>query len=148
MNDPVLAAVRFGWGLLLGMGLGLVYGFLRPLRRRHRAVPDLIFVAAAMYAWLVLSFGVCAGDIRLGTTAALPVGLVLWEWTVGRLLRPIFFLFWRVILFPFQKIIQIFLKISKKVFAYMKKWVTITWNICRYRQGSGGETHDRQREKI
>lgn len=148
MNDPGLAAVRFGWGLALGLGLGLVYGFLRPLRRRHRAVPDLIFMAVAFYAWLILSFQICEGDIRIGTTAALPIGMVLFECTLGILLKPVFFLFWNVILFPIEKIVEIFLKIMKKVFAYMKKWVTIGWNNCRNRHRSGGDPHDRQRKKI
>lgn len=141
MSEPLVGAMRFGWGLLIGAGLGLVYGFLRPLRRRHCIVPDLIFLLIAFYGWLVLSFGICRGDIRLGTTVALPVGMLLWEWTVGRLLRPVFFLFWKVIMLPFRKIIEIFRKIIKKVFAYIKKWVTIGWN--HNRRKSGGEPLDR-----
>lgn len=148
MNEPAVAAVRFGWGLVLGLGLGAVYGFLRPLRRRHSVLPDLIFVAAAFYGWLVLSFGICQGDIRLGTTAALPLGAVLWDRTAGKLLRPVFSLFWRIILYPFRKILGLFCKISKKVFAYMKKWVTIGWNICRNRHGNGGGPGDSKREKV
>ena len=95
MTDPAQEFLRVGWGLALGAGLGLWYGFLRPLRRRWDAPADLLFVAGALYAWLVLSFAVCQGDIRIGYTAALILGTVAWEATVGRWLRRPFALFWK-----------------------------------------------------
>lgn len=110
MTDPALSALRFGAGLALGAALGLVYGFLRPLRTRRSAPADLLFMAAAFYAWLVLSFAVCRGDIRLGITLALPLGALLWENTAGRLLRRPFRLFWQgvaaavgLLMLPFKK---------------------------------------------
>lgn len=152
---PAQAAVRFGWGLVLGGGLGLLYGFLRPLRRRHQLLPDTLFIAAAFYAWLILSFPICQGDIRLGITAALPIGGILWEMTAGRVLRPVFCLFWKVVFrifsilsLPFKKIIGFFLNFLKKVFAYIKKWVTIGWNIRRHRRESGGDKHDHRQQEV
>ena len=35
MTAPTLAARNLGWALALGICLGLVYGLLRPLRRRR-----------------------------------------------------------------------------------------------------------------
>ena len=81
MTPPALAAWRFGVACLYGIGLGGVYGFLRPVRPRSFA--DALFVAAMFYAWLQLSFAICRGDIRLGYTAGLFVGMAAWELTLG-----------------------------------------------------------------
>ena len=97
MTGPALAAWRFGAGVLLGAGLGLCYGALRPLRVRHPHLADLIFVGIMGYAWLVHSFAVCRGDIRLGYTAGLILGCWGWEATFGRWLRPVFFRIWQPI---------------------------------------------------
>ena len=56
MTAPADAAVRFGWGLLLGASLGLFYGFLRPLRPKRTTLADGIFLLAAFYLWLLLQF--------------------------------------------------------------------------------------------
>ncbi len=137
--SAAVQAVRFGWGLVLGVGLGAVYGFLRPLRRRHHLPADGLFLLAAFYAWLVLSFQICAGDIRPGITLALFLGAILWEIAPGRLIDPLFSLFWKVIyriltilFLPFTKIFAIFLKILKKVFASMKKSGTMYKRIRRH----------------
>lgn len=128
MTAPQTAWVRLAWALGLGMGLGLFYGFLRPLRRRIHWPADLLFVAAAFYAWVYLSFGVCRGDIRMGATAAMGLGALTWEMTLGRLLRKPFFVVWKgiswlfgVIFLPIRKIFEITRKICKKVFASAKK---------------------------
>ena len=63
--------------LCLGAGLGVVYGFLRPARRSHPHLADLIFVCCAFYAWLWHGFAVCRGDLRLGYTLALLAGGVV-----------------------------------------------------------------------
>ena len=94
MTEPVLDARRFGIACLLGLGLGLYYGFLRPLRPRHTALSDLLFLPGLFYSWLWLSFAVCQGDIRLGYCMGLLVGALVFEQTVGRWLRPVFRLFW------------------------------------------------------
>ena len=66
MTAPGLAARRFLISCLLGLGLGLVYGFLRPFRRRFPKLGDTLFLFAAGSAWLQLSFRVCQGDLRIG----------------------------------------------------------------------------------
>ena len=66
MTAPALDAARFSAACLLGMGLGVIYGFLRPLRPRLTALADLIFVACFGAAWVYHSFGICRGDLRLG----------------------------------------------------------------------------------
>ena len=132
MTAPQTALVRLAWALGLGMGLGLLYGFLRPLRRRCHWPADLLFVAAALYAWVYLSFGVCRGDIRMGATVAMGLGALTWEMTLGRLLRCPFSMVWKgigwifgVIFLPFRKIFKILRKKRKKVFASVKKKGTI-----------------------
>ena len=74
MNPPALALQRFGAGCLLGVGLGLWYCFLRPLRPKHTALSDLLFLLGLGWAWLYLAFPVCDGDLRAGYSAALGVG--------------------------------------------------------------------------
>ena len=80
---PAQSLRHFGIACLLGVGLGILYGFLRPLRGRLTPLADLVFVVAAFWAWLQLCFGVCRGDIRLGCCMGLPAGIFCWELTVG-----------------------------------------------------------------
>lgn len=133
LTGPALDAARFLYACLLGGALGLYYGFLRPLRPRHTALSDLLFLPALGWAWLYLGFAICRGDIRLGYCSGLLIGAMVWEWTAGRCLRPVFFWFWAVIskiwgvFSPLPK--KIFKKIGKfikNVFAFLKKWFTIT----------------------
>lgn len=145
MTEPVQAAGWFAQALLLGMGLGCLYGFLRPLRPRLTTLADLVFSAAAIWAWLVLSFGICGGDLRLSGTLALAAGGFCWELTAGRLLRPVFLGFWRLvgrvfgwITRPVQYFLKIFRKFIKNVLHKGKQWVTIGWNRCCPRQGRKG----------
>ena len=86
MTTPALAASRFAAACLLGLGLGLWYEFLRPLRPRHTNLSDLLFLPGAFWAWLYLSFGVCGGDLRLGYCAGLFVGAWVFRLLPGRLL--------------------------------------------------------------
>ena len=132
MTAPAIAAQRFLWGLLLGAQLALVYEFLRPLRRRHHAPMDLVFVGFGFWVWIWYSFQICAGDIRLGATAALILGTVFTDFLTGRLLRKLFFPFWRGIFHIFSQFFRpaknFFEKtrlFSKKVFASGKKRGTI-----------------------
>ena len=83
MTGPALSAWRIGVALALGAGLGLLNAFLRPLRSRTSVPADLVLGAAAMYAFAWLSFAVCRGDIRLGTTAGLLVGAWAFQITAG-----------------------------------------------------------------
>lgn len=146
MNGPELDLHRFLCACGIGLGLGFYYGFLRPLRPRHTRLSDLLFFPALFYGWLYLGFAVCRGDIRMGYTAGLLVGVLFWEMTVGRWLRPVFVWFWRLIsriwrliLWPFEKIFKFFCKKLKKLFAIWKKWFTIIWtNRRNRRRGNGG----------
>ena len=94
MIAPLVDACRFGWGLLIGAALGIIYGFLRPLRKRHTTFADTLFVLAACYGYLILQFGICQADVRLAYFLAMICGCILWEGTIGRLLRPVFPFFW------------------------------------------------------
>lgn len=92
---PEVAAWRLGCSMALGAALGLTYGFLRPLRPRHTWLADGLFLLAAIWVWLYLSFAICRGDLRTGVSFGMLTGLILWEGTAGRLLRPLFSLFWK-----------------------------------------------------
>lgn len=120
-------------GLLLGAGLGLFYGFLRPVRPRW--LSDLAFIAALFWAWIYLGFGLCGGDLRMGYSLSLLVGIILWECTFGIFLRPVFSCFWKCFYGTFLRVWRLFKKLCKKVgdfinflFARSKKWVTIECN--------------------
>lgn len=126
MTDPVLDARRFGFACLLGLGLGLYYGFLRPLRPRHTGLSDLLFLPALFYSWLYLSFGICDGDIRLSYSMGLLVGAVVFQWTAGRWLRTIFQGFWRVIG-----------KIYRQIFNFLKNFLKKTQKIAFFLFPSG-----------
>ncbi len=132
MRAPAEAAALFLQGLLFGALMGIGYDFLRPLRRKRNWPADCVFVLLALWLWLCYSFGICRGDIRFGGTAAIGIGACIWIYTAGKLLRGLFFLFWRgifhifsVIFLPFQKIFGVLLVFSKKVFASGKKRGTI-----------------------
>ena len=77
---PTQSAQHFLLATLMGLGLGLIYGFLRPLRPKHTHLSDFLFVIVLFWVWLQLNFGVCYGDIRLGGVdfgAAFATGLWL-----------------------------------------------------------------------
>ena len=65
MITPALSALRFLLALLSGGALGIVYGFLRPLRPKYTHLSDALFMAVALYFWLFLHFRLCHGDLRL-----------------------------------------------------------------------------------
>ena len=128
MTDPRTAAIRFAWACFVGLQLGLLYGFLRPLGAAHRHLADGIFVAGMLAGWLFWAFDICRADMRPVGLFGMALGGILWENTAGRLLRPIFHRFWRIIgkmwdflLLPGKKI----LKMVKILFASGEKWVTI-----------------------
>jgi hypothetical protein len=119
------------------------------LRIRHPHLSDLIFVGVMGYFWLVHSFAVCRGDIRLGYTMGLFLGCWGWEMTFGRWLRPLFYRIWMPILefFSFfrcrvKKFFNFLAYFPKKLFASAKKWVTIQWNNrCHPAAATGGTPH-------
>lgn len=93
MMTPVLAARQFGWAMILGGLLAVVYSFLRPIRPRFLA--DLLFLPALLWGWCILSFPICRGDIRMGITLGLAAGFFLWDKTLGRLTDRLFRWLWR-----------------------------------------------------
>ena len=145
MTGPALDGWRFLCACLIGLCLGFFYGLLRPLRPRHPWLSDLLFLPLMGYGWLYLSFAICRGDIRLGYSIGILLGVVVWEITVGKWLRPVFrgiwkliSRIWRVFWWPFEKIFKIFHKNAKKLFALWKKWFTIIWTNRRHRQRENG----------
>ena len=136
MRAPAAAAGRFAAACLLGMGLGLLYGFLRPLGRRYRAPADGLFLLAAGGCWLYLSFAVCHGDLRPAYLIGMMAGALVLEMTLGLVLRPVFVIFWEIIVLPLKKIS----KIRKILFASAEKWVTIRWSNRRHRRHKSGGT--------
>ena len=82
------AWLHLGQGLLLGCALGLYYEFLRPCRPRW--LGDLLFIVALFRVWLYLGFGLCGGDLRMGYSLSLPVGIFLWDGLFGTVLHPLF----------------------------------------------------------
>lgn len=146
MTSPGIAAGRFGAACLLGLLLGLAYSLLRPLRPRLTALADLVFVIAFGAAWVELGFGICQGDLRLGYTAGLFVGIFAWELTLGKWLRRWIFgiyrgiyRFFRWVFSPLGRIFCFFKKIGKNLFANSKKWVTMK----KDRNTSEGEEHEK-----
>ena len=95
MTAPSVAARYALAALGMGVGLGTIYGFLRPLRPRLTVLADLCFVALAFRLWLEHTFAICGGDSRLAYTIIMLLGGLLWEGTLGKALRPIFSGFWR-----------------------------------------------------
>ena len=114
MNPPAIAAYRLLCAVLLGVGLGVFYGFLRPLRTRHRHIADLMFLLALYPTWVYFAFGIAGGDLRFGYTAGLFAGILAWESTFGRWLRPVFAGFWRLIYRIFRVLALPFQKFFKK----------------------------------
>ena len=154
MNPPSIAAYRLLCAILLGIALGVFYGFLRPLGRRHRQIADLLFVLALYPVWIFFAFGIAGGDLRFGYTLGLFGGVVLWETTFGKWLQPVFAGFWRAIYriyrfftLPFRKIFKKLAKIAKFLFATGKKWVIIKWNNrLQKAKRHGGVTHGNEKE--
>ena len=145
-------AAQLGLGFCLGCGLGLVYGFLRPLRRHRHWPADLLFVVAALLCWVYFSFGICHGSIRVLPTAAIAAGMIAWDATAGKLLRPVFHRFWcgifallRFFALPFKKIFQKCKVFVKKVFASLKKRGTMDKNKHKpNRQRKEGRSHGKK----
>lgn len=84
--SPTVAAGRFAIALAMGVGLGVFYSLLRPIRPNW--LRDLGFVAGAFYSWLYLCFAVCRGDFHLGYCSGLLLGGLAWLLTAGKFLQP------------------------------------------------------------
>lgn len=148
MTAPAEAAARLLGAFAWGLALGVAYSFLRPLRQKMPCFADGLFVLCLMIGWVYVSFGVCLGDIRMGYTVAMLLGVGAWEATAGWLLRRCFWWLWRgifaVLAFPGKIMGKLFQKIRiflKNVFASVKKWSTIKRNDRRKRRSTGGSHH-------
>lgn len=97
MTAPALAAHRFMCCCLLGAALGVYYEFLRPLRPRYTLAADALFLTGCVWVWLIMSFRVCRGDLRLGYSAGLLAGGIVWVLAFGSLIAPIFSGFWKFV---------------------------------------------------
>ena len=143
---PQVQAVRFAASLVIGLGLGVFYCFLRPLRPKLTALADGIFVTCSLIGWTYAAFYFCRGDIRMGYTFGFFLGMGIGWRTLGLWLSPVFFAFWRLVrkgvgiaLFPFGFILKKIIRWIKFLFASWKKWGTIEWNNRRhFRRVSGG----------
>ena len=65
MTRPAVAGEALAFAVLLGLGLGLFYTLLYPLRRWKTGLADGVFLLGLFFLWVYLSFGICGGDIRL-----------------------------------------------------------------------------------
>ena len=143
---PQVQAARFAASALIGLGLGVFYCFLRPIRTKHTVFADGIFVLGALVGWVYAAFYFCRGDLRMGYTFALFLGMGIGWRTVGLWLLPVFYGFWYLIgkildflLFPWVFILKKISKTVKFILASSKKWVTMKWNHRRqFRRVSGG----------
>ncbi len=121
MITPAEAAGRFVPALVLGCMLGMVYGFLRPVRRGRGVVTDLVFLLFLLGAWMQLGFRFCRGDLRPAYTLTLLLSVYLWDRTVGRWLEPLFCGFWSGLEKLWKIIFAKCRKIRKFLFARRKK---------------------------
>ena len=152
MISPKTACLRFLIAVLMGAGLGLYYGFLRPLRPKHTHLSDLLFLPVAGWAWLYLSFAVCQGDVRLVYSLGLMCGGFLWEMTIGQLLRPLFRGFWHYVrkildffTTPWKYILKKVVNLLKFLLATVKKKGKITG---RNRSGNGGVENGKKQKSL
>lgn len=128
MIAPGEALEELCWGWLLGVLLGLCWGFLRPLGKVGNALRDSLFLLAAGAGLCFLAFGICGGDLRLPCLGAAVLGGTAEEAALGRLLRPVFYGFWSILTGISGAVLTIwkkFFKTAKNVFASAGKWVTI-----------------------
>lgn len=152
MNGVAVSAGQLAAACLAGFGLGAVYALLRPLPKRMQGLADGLFILAFWYAWLQISFGLCAGDIRIIHLAGLLLGILAFRLTLGKLLQSAAGRFYRrlgatirFLIAPVRKILIKTGKSLKKLFASGKKSVTIKWrNRKLFRPHSGGTTHGKK----
>lgn len=155
MNTPGQEFHRLWIGFLLGLLLGVVYGFLRPLRPKHTVFADSLFLIFLIWAWLYQGFAICRGDLRLGYYLGFPLGAIVWLNTLGRLLSPVFSCFWKVIRCFFRAIFYPFKIIYKKIknffislLASVKKTGTIKSNNDDYVEKITGGIRDGRKKKL
>ena len=118
---PMLVMGRIGKCILLGAAVGLGSDLVFPLRRKAAMLADLMWSAWICWCWVVVCFGVCQGDIRLGYCAAAALGALGWRLTLSRGCRGIFLQIWSGLGWLFAlpgKMCEVFLK---KIKIFRKK---------------------------
>ena len=110
--------LRLLQALLVGCRVGFAYGFLRPLRPRFWG--DLLFLPVLLQGWLYLGLGLCGGDLRLAYTIFFLMGIILWQISFDRWLRPVFSCFWQLFYRIFAFLGLPFKWICKKSAVFLK----------------------------
>lgn len=144
MTMPSETAWLFLLAMGIGAGVGLFYGFLRPLRPRFTTLCDLLLLPVVFYAWIYHSFALCRGDIRFGHALGILLGALVWDRTVGRLLHPLFVGFWKLvgIIFLFlSRPVKFFLKKSADFLKFLLAIGKKTITIRQKEKESGGSGH-------
>ena len=99
--------------ILLGGTIALGADIMYSLQKKSVMLAQVLWSIWIFWVWLVICFGVCRGDIRMGYWAAAALGAVLWRGTVSRLFRPVILAFgrkiWTIIGMP-VKLSKIILK--------------------------------------
>ena len=149
MNPPAEDLRRFLFACLFGLGLGLLWDFLRPFRQKRPNLSDGLFLLVTGQVWLYLGFSVCKGDLRLGYSLGLLLGGFVWEITLGQLFRPVFLGFSRIITeifsffaLPMKKFFKKIAKNAKFLLATGKKAVTIKCKHQNQHKKKGGVIDD------
>jgi hypothetical protein len=165
--DLTVQAVTFGGACVLGLSLGLVYDFMRILRRRIslRAVGpvlDLLFWLLCTGALFVFA-AASGGEVRIFMVAAILLGAAVYFLALS---RPVLFLLNRVadflsfifhlLLLPFRILGQLgknFIKILKNHFHYQARWFKINMipgemdTLSRHSaSGNGGAAHGKNKK--
>ena len=104
---PAVSSQLLWFALAIGLGgvLGLLYDFLRALRRRVpflTALADLFFLLTAFLSLVAMGLYLCGGDLRLFLLPGCAVGMAAYFFLLHRLLYPLFAVFWRMIYKFFQ----------------------------------------------
>ena len=126
MIPTATVAAFFASAYVFGLELGMLYGFLRPLRPRHTLLSDGLFLLGLYQRTAVLMFRVCGGELRPACLVALFLGIWTFDRTVGRLLRPLFGRFWKFLSRPGASGVA-----AEKIFEIRKKYVCI-WGKMGY----------------
>lgn len=131
MIPPERALRELLFSVWLGLLLGLLWGFLRPLGEKRRSLSDGLFLLGCFVGVIRLAFSVCGGDLRPACVLAAALAAIIEECSLGRLLRRVFYGFWSILTRFRRAVLTLwkkFFKSAKNVFASAGKWVTIGRN--------------------
>ncbi|MBQ8586683.1 MAG: spore cortex biosynthesis protein YabQ [Oscillospiraceae bacterium] len=125
MEQPVaLQGSQFLLAAILGAGYGVCYDLLRGLRRNLRALTlpaDLFFCVLCLCGNLLFAFYIGRGEYRFFMLLASALGASVYFLSLGRLILPLFYFLWGLILLPLKKICRIMGNLIKKLLIFLKK---------------------------